>query len=264
VPVSVGPVRAWRSLTERGGADARRGAASLREPRGGAAPRSVSGRHARAGSGETGTKALVVDFGGVLTTSIWAAFSAFCEAEGLDRDAVRDLFRSDREALALLRSLETGEVDAEEFEPRFGALLGVVETDGLIERLFSGLGPDELMIGAVRTARAQRIRTGLISNSWGLGIYDRAPIDLFDATVISGTVGLHKPQPEIYLLACERLEVHPRAAVFVDDLRENCEGAEAVGMTAVLHRDSAKTVEQLEDLLGVALAEAPATRGSDG
>ena len=84
--------------------------------------------------------------------------------------------------------------------------------------------------------------TGLISNSWGLGIYDRAPIDLFDATVISGEVGLHKPQPEIYLLACERLAVEPAAAVFVDDLRENCAGAEAVGMTAVLHRDTAETI----------------------
>jgi putative hydrolase of the HAD superfamily len=56
--------------------------------------------------------------------------------------------------------------------------------------------------------------------------------------VISGEVGLHKPQPEIYLLACERLGVEPAAAVFVDDLRENCAGAEEVGMTAILHRGS--------------------------
>jgi putative hydrolase of the HAD superfamily len=197
--------------------------------------------------------ALVVDFGGVLTTSIWPAFGAFCETEGLDREAVRDLFRKDAEALALLRRLETGEVEADEFEPQFGALLGIAETDGLIERLFAGLGPDETMIGAVHAARAAGIRTGLISNSWGLGIYERAPVDLFDAAVISGEVGLHKPQPEIYLLACERLEVEPSAAVFVDDLRENCEGAEAVGMTAVLHRGAERTLPQLEDLLGVEL-----------
>ena len=103
------------------------------------------------------------------------------------------------------------------------------------------------MIGAVRAARAGGVPTGLISNSWGLGIYDRAPTDLFDATVISGEVGLHKPQAEIYLLACERLGVGPSEAVFVDDLRENCAGAEAVGMTAVLHRDPAETVASLED-----------------
>jgi FMN phosphatase YigB (HAD superfamily) len=72
--------------------------------------------------------------------------------------------------------------------------------------------------------------------------------------VISGEVGLHKPQPEIYLLACERLEVEPREAVFVDDLRENCAGAEAVGMTALLHRDPSETVANLEQLLGVELS----------
>jgi epoxide hydrolase-like predicted phosphatase len=110
------------------------------------------------------------------------------------------------------------------------------------------------MVAAVRAARQGGVKTGLISNSWGLGIYERAPIDLFDAAVISGEVGLHKPQPEIYLLACERLEVEPREAVFVDDLRENCDGAEAVGMTAVLHRETSDTVARLEELLGVSLA----------
>ena len=197
--------------------------------------------------------ALLVDFGGVLTTSIWVAFGEFCEAEGLDRETVRSLFRDDPEALGLLRGLETGELDEAAFEPRFAALLGLDDHEGLIGRLFGGLGPDEAMIGAVRAARAGGIATGLISNSWGLGIYDRAPVDLFDATVISGDVGLHKPQPEIYRLACERLEVEPPDAVFVDDLRENVAGAEAVGMTAVLHRDSAETIARLEELFGVEL-----------
>jgi epoxide hydrolase-like predicted phosphatase len=201
--------------------------------------------------------ALVVDYGGVLTTDIWVAFAAFCEAEGLAPEAVRELFRGDSEALALLRGLETGKLGDAEFEVRFAGLLGVAEHDGLIDRMFAGLGPDEAMIGAVRGARSGGVPVGLITNSWGLGIYDRMPSDLFDATVISGEVGLHKPQPEIYRLACERLRVEPEAAVFVDDLRENCAGAEAVGMTAVLHRDSAQTIARLEELLGVPLA-APA------
>ena len=193
----------------------------------------------------------------MLTTNIWVAFGEFCEAEGLERDQVRELFRGDTEALELLRGLETGELDEAEFEPRFGRLLGLADTDGLIGRLFAGLGPDEAMIGAVRAARSGGVRTGLISNSWGLGIYERAPVDLFDAAVISGEVGLHKPQPEIYMLACERLTVEPAEAVFVDDLRENVAGAEVVGMTAILHRDSAATIAELEGLLRVPLS-APA------
>ncbi len=164
-----------------------------------------------------------------------------------------ELFRGDAEALGLLRSLETGEIDTAEFEPAFGALLGVEDSTDLTARLFAGLRPEEAMIGAVRAAGAAGIRTGLITNSWGLGIYDRAPVDIFDETVISGEVGMHKPNPDIYLLACERLGVAPADAVFVDDLRENCTGAEAVGMTALLHRDAAETVAKLEKLLGVEL-----------
>jgi putative hydrolase of the HAD superfamily len=198
--------------------------------------------------------ALLVDYGGVLTSSIWPAFAAFSERQGLRPDTVRDLFRGDSDALALLRDLETGELTDREFERRFGELLGIDDDADLITRMFADLRPNQAMIDAVRAARAAGVPTGLITNSWGLGIYDRAPTDLFDTAVISGEVGLHKPQPEIYLLACERLEVDPTAAIFVDDLRENCAGAEAVGMTAVLHRDSARTVGRLEELLGIELA----------
>lgn len=197
------------------------------------------------GEGDRHT-ALVVDYGGVLTTSVWTAFAAFCEGEGLEQSTVRELFRSNPEALGLLRRLETGEIDTAEFEPAFGALLGIGDHERLTERLFGGLEPDEEMIAAVRGARERGILTGLISNSWGLGIYERAPTDLFDEAVISGEVGMHKPQPEIYLLACERLGVEPGEAIFVDDLRENCVGAEAVGMTAILHRSTPDTVAEIE------------------
>ncbi len=203
---------------------------------------------------ENHNRALIVDYGGVLTTNIWAAFGSFCEREGLEEDTVLALFRDNPEALAVLRGLETGELADEEFEERFGSRVGVAEHKGMIGRMFADLRPEESMIDAVRRARSAGIRTGLITNSWGLGIYERAPTDLFDEAVISGEVGLHKPQPEIYLLACERLEVEPAESVFVDDLRENCEGAEAVGMNAILHRDPARTIAELEAVLQVGLA----------
>lgn len=195
---------------------------------------------------------LLVDFGGVLTTNIWDSFDRFCAGEGIDRGTIRELFRTDGEALALLRSLERGAIADDDFEREFGRLLRV-DPHGLIERLLGGLEPEPAMIEMVAKARAGGIRTGLISNSWGTGIYERAPIDAFDATVISGDVGLHKPQPEIYELGAERIGIAPTACVFVDDLRENVAGAEAVGMTAVLHRDPAETITELEKLLGLRL-----------
>ena len=200
-------------------------------------------------------RGLLVDFGGVLTTNVFDSFRAFCEAEGLDPDAVKRLFREDPRAIEELRRLERGEVGEDEFAERFGPLLGVDETEGLVDRLFAGMGPDEAMLGAVRAARAAGVRTGLVSNSWGRGRYDRDRFpELFDGVVISGEVGLHKPEPEIFRLGADRIGVPAEDCVFVDDLKENCAGAEAVGMTAVLHRGAEGTIPELERLLGVALA----------
>ena len=202
-------------------------------------------------------RGLLVDFGGVLTTNVFDSFKAFGEAEGLDAGAVKRAFREDREALALLRRLERGEIDVEEFEPAFADRIGVPASraDGLVGRLFGGVGPDERMLEAVRRAGEAGICTGLISNSWGAGIeYDPSLLDeLFNAVVISGDVGMHKPEPAIFLLGAERLGVRPEECVFVDDLRENCQGAEEVGMTAILHRGADRTLPELERLLGVSL-----------
>jgi putative hydrolase of the HAD superfamily len=196
-------------------------------------------------------RGLLLDFGGVLTTNIWESFDAFCRDEGLAEGAVRRAFRDDPEAVADLRLLETGEISDSEFAARFGPRLGIEETDGLIGRMFGGLAPDHEVINAVRRLRGAGVRTGLISNSWGTGIYEPRLLDeLFDAVVISGEVGLHKPQPEIFRLGAERLGVEPEACVFVDDLRENVAGAEAVGMTAILHRGPKATVAKLEELFG--------------
>jgi putative hydrolase of the HAD superfamily len=200
-------------------------------------------------------KGLLVDFGGVLTTNVFQSFRAFCRDEGLADDAFADLLRSSPETRAELRRLETAQIDAAAFGRHVGPLLGVADTDGLMERLFAGIGPEPAMIEGVRSARAAGVRTGLISNSVGSDIYDRAVLDeLFDAVVISGEVGLHKPQPEIFRLGAERVGLPPEACVFVDDLRENCAGAEAVGMTAILHRGAAGTLAELERLLGLPLA----------
>lgn len=199
-------------------------------------------------------KALLVDFGGVLTTDVFKSFREFCEREGLDPDTVRKLFREDPEALAVLRRLERGELTEDEFAAEFGPMLGLADNEGLIDRLFAGMRADEAMVEAVKAAKRAGVKTALVSNSWGAGRYDRDAFpELFDAVVISGEVGLHKPEPEIYRLAAERVALAPEECVFLDDLKENCAGAEAVGMTAVLHRGSDGSLPELERLLEVPL-----------
>jgi len=201
-------------------------------------------------------RGLLVDFGGVLTTNVFDSFRAFCEDEGLDPQAIKRLFREDPRALQCVRGLERGDLTEEQFAERFGELLELEpERRGdLVDRMFGHIQEDGDMVEALRRARAQGVRTGLISNSMGAGRYDRSTFpELFDGVVISGDEGMHKPEPAIYELGAERVGLPAADCVFVDDLRENCEGAEAVGMTAVLHRGADTTLPRLEELLGVEL-----------
>ena len=209
---------------------------------------------ARAASPGPRRRGLLVDFGGVLTSSVFESFEAFCRTEGLAPGAVRERFLSDPEAQQLLFDLEEGRLSEEEFEPRFAALLEVADPSGLIDRLFAGMRPDEEMLSAVAAAKRAGVRTGLISNSWGHGRYDRSRFpELFDGTVISGEVGIRKPLPEIYSLGAEAIGLDPEDCVFVDDLPPNLKPAARLGMATVHHVRAELTIPQLEELLGVAL-----------
>jgi epoxide hydrolase-like predicted phosphatase len=196
---------------------------------------------------------LLVDWGGVMTTNVFASFRAFCEQEGLQANEIGQRFRSDRASRELLISLETGVLPEEEFERRFAANLGV-SPDRLIERMFAGGLPDEGMHRAVRAARATGIRTGLISNSWGTSRYDRALLaELFDGVVISGEVGMRKPTPAIYEHGARSIGLAPAQCVFVDDLTFNLGPARELGMATVHHVETRQTIGELERLLTVDL-----------
>lgn len=196
-------------------------------------------------------EAILFDFGGVLTTPVWDSFAAFCRKQGLEPETVKNLFREDPEALGDLRGLERGELTEAEFEQRFGTRLGLTDHAGLIDGLFEGMAPEQQMTDLVRDLRARGLRTGLVSNSWSVDHYDRDLLaELFDQVLISGELGMHKPEPAIYLLAAKRIEAEPAACVFIDDLRENCEGAEAVGMTAIRHSTAEQTIAKLDELIG--------------
>ncbi len=202
---------------------------------------------------ESRRTALLVDWGGVLTTNLFTSFGAFCEEAGLRPEALAQHFRSDGEFRSLLIGFEEGRVEEHAFEQGLGGLLGVSPT-GLIDRLFARVGPDAAMLAAVEAARAAGIRTGLVSNSWGTRRYDRTMLEtLFDGVVISGEVGMRKPAPEMYRLGAERTGVAPAACVYVDDLPFNLPPAQELGMATVHHVETAQTIAELERLLGLSL-----------
>ncbi|HEX2051002.1 MAG TPA: HAD family phosphatase [Actinomycetota bacterium] len=205
--------------------------------------------------------ALVVDYGGVLTSPVQDAMVGFAAEIGVE---LQDFVRVALAAYAgggddLVVGFETGRVPEEQFARAFARRLSAiapepVAPEGLLRRMFARLDPDPAMEAAVRAARAAGLRTALLSNSWGAELYPRDGFGrLFDVVVISGEVGMRKPERAIFLLAAERLGVEPAACVFVDDTPEHLRGAQDVGMTTVLHRTPAQTIAELEALLGVAL-----------
>ena len=129
---------------------------------------------------------LLIDWGGVLTSNLFASFRDYCLRVEIDPQALRGRFGSDPEFRELLIALEKGELEEAAFEQRLAPLLGV-ESDGLIDGLFAGVHPDVAMVEAVRRARAAGVRTALVSNSWGVHRYPHDLFDeLFDGVVISG------------------------------------------------------------------------------
>jgi epoxide hydrolase-like predicted phosphatase len=210
------------------------------------------------GVAENARKGLLVDWGGVMTSSVFDAFEAFGRAEGLDATTVRTAFATDPSARELLGDYERGSLAGPDFERRFAALLGVREHEGLVGRLFAGLRQDRRMQDAVAAFRRAGVRTGLLSNSWGTGeSYDRERFDeLFDVLVVSGELGVRKPEEAIYAIAAERMALPPEDLVFVDDLPGNLKPARALGMATVVHRDADTTLAELEELLGVRLPAA--------
>ena len=214
----------------------------------------------------TELQALVVDYGGVLTNSLAETMGGWMVADGIDGDAfmraMRDLL-GDSGAIEAranpVHALERGEIEVPHCEEQLAAHLvrtdgGPVPAEGLLARMFSGFRAADDMVGVVRRVRQAGLRTALLSNSWGMDYPREGWDELFDVTVISGEVGMRKPDPEIYLLCAERLGLPPSACVFVDDLAPNVRGAAAVGMVGVLHRTYAETVVELDALLGLGLA----------
>lgn len=203
----------------------------------------------------TPATALLVDFGGVLTGSLRAAFRRFGEEIGVDPELPQRLLSTDERARAALVEHECGRSDDEAFESAFAAVLAEhgadVSADGLIGRVFGRLGRDEAMIAEVARRRAGGVPTALVSNSLGRDAYAGFDLDaMFDVVVVSGRVGVRKPSRRIYTLACEELGVAPEACVLVDDTRVNLDGAARLGVAGVLHRNAATTIDELDRLLG--------------
>jgi epoxide hydrolase-like predicted phosphatase len=210
-------------------------------------------------------RALIVDYGGVLTSPLQDTMQSWCEDDEIDLAAFRRVIGEwlgasygAEAGTNPMHALERGEIAIPDFERELARRLHThdgrpVEAEGLLSRMFAGFRREQPMFDAVRRARSHGLRTALLSNSWGMD-YPREEWDeVFDAVVISGEVGMRKPEPGIYRHAAGLLGVETEQCVFVDDLGPNVKGAVGVGMVGVKFVTPDQTIGELETLFGLEL-----------
>jgi putative hydrolase of the HAD superfamily len=201
-------------------------------------------------------KGLILDFGGVLTTSVPACAAGFDQREELPHGTFLNAITSNPVGRALYADLERGAITQVEWNERTAALIGIDGTD-LLRRVLVDLQPEPTVIDAARRIREAGVKLGIFSNSLGLEPYNPyEPWNLdenYDVVLISELYHLRKPDPEIYLLMMEMMQLTPQDCVFIDDTAHNLPPAEELGMAVILATDPTSTVAQLQDLFRIPL-----------
>jgi putative hydrolase of the HAD superfamily len=207
-------------------------------------------------------RAVISDFGGVLTTPLLNSFLAFQDQTGISAETLGKAMHrvAEGDGEHPLFELEKGTITEAEFLDRVsGALEPELghrpEMHRFKEIYFEALLPNEPMIELMRELRGRGYRMALLTNNvreWEPYWRSMLPVDeIFELVVDSGFVGMRKPEPEIYELTLERLGDGISAAdcLFVDDVEVNIETARALGMSAVHFRDSDQAIAEIEDAL---------------
>lgn len=205
-------------------------------------------------------RAALFDFGGVILTSPFEAFARYERDNGLPEGFIRKLNATNPDTNAWAR-LERSEIGIDEFCELFEAEARAAGHE-LSGREVIGLLSGELrpqMVEAVRRC-SERLATGLLTNNFVVadGHVDReGPMNevlaMFDVIVESSRVGVRKPDPAFYELACQELGIEPDEAVFLDDLGVNLKPARALGMTTIKVVDPDVAVAELEEVVGFPL-----------
>jgi len=201
-------------------------------------------------------RAIISDFGGVLTTPLSAGFFAYQEETSVSfEDLGRAMQRAaERHGEHPLYALERGEISEREFGSRLGEELdGGFDLGRLRQLYFERIDRNPPMIRYLAELRERGLRTALLTNN----VREWAPLwrakvpeldDIFEVVVDSAFVGMRKPERRIYELTLERLGggLRPEDCLFVDDLEVNCQTARELGMTAVRFENAEQAIAELE------------------
>jgi epoxide hydrolase-like predicted phosphatase len=205
-------------------------------------------------------RAVISDFGGVLTSPLMHAFAEFQDHSGIPLDVLGQAMAqvTEIDGANPLYELETGRLSEPDFlaklEREARAILGrPVEMHDFSERYFASLSANHELFAYYRSLRDRGIRMAMLTNNvreWEPRWRGMLPIDdVFEIVVDSAFVGMRKPDAAIYELTLERVELPAEACVFVDDLEPNVAAAAGLGMHAVHFSETAQAIAELEALL---------------
>jgi epoxide hydrolase-like predicted phosphatase len=205
--------------------------------------------------------AVIFDFGGVISVPVFHDLEPIDDELGVPRGSLhRLLFGDIGDPNPDFHRLETGELSFLDYlsglERRAPEILGQpLEADAFMRFSISrGLQIQWPVVHRIRELRAEGLPLGLLTNnakefaeSWQASF----PVtELFPVVIDSSVVGLRKPDPRIYELTCEHLDVEPDAAVFLDDNLENIESAKTLGIETILVTpDPMRTIQDLDEVL---------------
>jgi putative hydrolase of the HAD superfamily len=207
-------------------------------------------------------RAVFFDFGGVVLSSPFEAFNEFEAANGLPIDLIRNVNATNPDANAWAQ-LERRQVDFDAFCDLFEAECAArgytVDARALMPTLAGAIRP--AMVRAIDRCKAAGLITACLTNnfvSWGAPEHERASaigdvLGRFDHVVESSKVGVRKPDPHFYELACDLAQVEPTEVVFLDDLGVNLKPAKAIGKTTIKVGDPEVAIAELEAVLGLSL-----------
>jgi putative hydrolase of the HAD superfamily len=208
----------------------------------------------------TPPRAVISGFGGVLTTPLVEAFLALQRDSGIPLEAMGQAVAalSAQDGGNPVHALETGRLSERDFVARLERALSdavgrAVELAGFSERWFAQLKPNRELLDYLHGLRERGLRLALLTNNvreWEPLWRAKLPVDeLFEVVVDSAFVGVRKPDPEIYRLTLERLDLPPEACVFVDDNELNVRAARELGMQAVWFRSTGQAIADVERAL---------------
>jgi putative hydrolase of the HAD superfamily len=208
----------------------------------------------------TEVRAVVSDFGGVLTSPLLGAFLALQNEHGISPEHFAEAMNvlREREGEVPLYPLERGEIGEADFVAKLRDVLEPLvghrpELHRFSETFIGALQPNAEMIDLMRELRESGLRMAMLTNNvreWEPLWRPKLPVDeIFETVVDSAFVGCRKPEARIYELTLERLALPAGQCLFVDDLEVNCEGAREAGMRAVHFRDNEQAIAEIRDAL---------------